>query len=60
MYPLDDTICAIASARFKGGLRGIVRLSGPDSEDALTALGVCVPEDPGKRAFLFDPSGKVC
>lgn len=54
MYPLDDTICAIASARFKGGLRGIVRLSGPDSEDALTALGVCVPEDPGKRAFLFD------
>ncbi|MBR0193066.1 MAG: tRNA modification GTPase [Thermoguttaceae bacterium] len=54
MYPLEDTICAIASARSKGGLRGIVRLSGPESEEALNALGVCVPEDPGKRAFLFD------
>lgn len=54
MYPLEDTICAIASARSKGGLRGIVRLSGPESEEALNALGVCVPESPGTRAFLFD------
>lgn len=54
MYPLDDTICAIASARSKGGLRGIVRVSGPDSEEALKALGVCIPENPGERAFLFD------
>ncbi|MEM7313027.1 MAG: tRNA uridine-5-carboxymethylaminomethyl(34) synthesis GTPase MnmE, partial [Planctomycetota bacterium] len=30
MYPLDDTIAAIATAP-RGGLRGIIRLSGPES-----------------------------
>ena len=35
MYPLEDTITAVASARKTGGMRGIVRLSGPKSREAL-------------------------
>ena len=37
LYPLDDTIAAIASAP-GGGPRGIVRISGPATSDCLHAL----------------------
>lgn len=44
MFPLEDTICAIASARSLRGLRGVVRLSGPASFSALEALGIVPPD----------------
>ena len=37
MYPLDDTIAAIASPP-GGAARGIVRISGPQALDCLTQL----------------------
>ncbi|MDO4569338.1 MAG: 50S ribosome-binding GTPase [Planctomycetia bacterium] len=43
MYPLEETIIALSSARRSGGVRGVVRLSGPDTFSALETMGLPVP-----------------
>lgn len=53
MYPLDDTIAAVASARTCGGIRGIVRLSGPNSLAALEKIGVSLPSKALSAPFQF-------
>jgi len=54
MYPLEDTITAIASARGPHGLRGVVRLSGPGSFAALEVLGIAFPAQFIEKARHFD------
>ncbi len=54
MFPLEDTITAVASAHSLNGLRGAVRLSGPNSFAVLERIGVAFPEFGGSRPFLFD------
>jgi len=65
MFPLEDTITAIASAHSLNGLRGIVRLSGPNSLAVLEQIGISFPdfyantvselqEQGGNQPFLFD------
>ena len=47
MYPLEDTIIAIASAPGKGGVRGILRLSGPKSWKVMREWGIFISQ-PGR------------
>ncbi|MBQ4144904.1 MAG: 50S ribosome-binding GTPase [Thermoguttaceae bacterium] len=54
MYPLEDTITAIASARGPHGLRGTVRLSGPKSFAALEKLGIVFPARTRESASHFE------
>lgn len=54
MFLLEDTITAVASSHSLNGLRGAVRLSGPNSLAVLERIGVSCPASDGKRPFLFD------
>lgn len=56
MYPLEDTIIAIASAHRGGAVRGILRLSGPKSWDALKEWGVSICQ-PGRQETSFFVDG---